>query len=170
MDYPTYNPEQVQYMRDELTAVGFKEVFTIDEVDQYLNKSDETVLIFINSVCGCSAGCARPGVSAALQNTKIPDNIITLLAGQEKTAIEHIRNQYLSDYQPSSPNIILFKNGKVLKNLERIQIQGLTADMLSNQVVEMFNMYCNKQGPSIPAQDYNKLNFTINCGSSIDML
>ncbi|GMT48651.1 MAG: UPF0403 protein [bacterium] len=171
MDYPTYDPTEVQFMRDELTAVGFTEVATIEEVDEYIaNKKDETVLVVINSVCGCSAGCARPGISAALQNSKIPDHVITLLAGQEKTAINHIRNNYLADYNPSSPNIILFKNAKVLKFFERIHIQELTAEMVENQVIDIFNEHCEKAGPSIPKEDYDKLSFTIACGSSITQL
>ncbi|HEO66231.1 MAG TPA: BrxA/BrxB family bacilliredoxin [Spirochaetes bacterium] len=168
MDNPTYNPKEVLFMREELTAVGFTEVFTIEEVDKYIaNKKDETVLVAVNSVCGCSAGCARPGVGAALQNDKIPDHSITLLAGQEKTAINHIRDTYLSDYNPSSPNMILFKNGKILKFFERIHIQELTAETLADQLVDTFNEHCTKTGPSVPKEEYDKLSFTITCGSKI---
>ena len=81
---PIYDPEAVQPMRDELTFVGFKEAKTSEQVDEYLStQTDESVLVFINSVCGCSAGSARPGVSLALQHNVIPDKLITLFAGQE---------------------------------------------------------------------------------------
>lgn len=171
MDNLTYDPEAVQYMRDELTTVGFAELSTIEEVDEYIvNKKDETVLVFLNSVCGCSAGTARPGMCAALQNAKIPDHIITLFAGQEKTAISHLRSNYLSDYSSSSPNIILFKNGEVIKFFERIHIQSLSAEDLSDQMADVFNEHCDKTGPSIPSEKYDKLSFTISCGSKIKRL
>lgn len=168
LNLPTYDPRAVQPMRDELKAVGFTEVFTIEEVDDYLkNKKDETVLVVLNSVCGCSAGCVRPGISAALQNATIPDHIITLFAGQEKDAIAHLRGEYLTNYESSSPNIILFKNGEIVQFLERMHIQEHTPESLSTKVVEIFDAHCKKAGPSIPAEEYDKLSFTISCGSNV---
>ena len=166
MDYPTYDPQAVQPMRDELTTVGFTELSTVEEVDQYLTK-DETVLLMLNSVCGCSAGSARPGVCAALQNSIIPDNAITLFAGQEKTAIAHLRNKYLPEYSASSPNLILFKNGKVVHFFQRHDIQQLSAENLSDSLAQLFNEHCEKKGPSIPADQYDSLSFTISCGSKV---
>ena len=88
---PMYDPEAVQHMRDELVAVGFTELLTPEEVDKAINvKDDKTVLVMVNSVCGCAAGSARPGVSLALQNNKIPDKLYTVFAGMEREAVDYL--------------------------------------------------------------------------------
>ena len=88
---PTYDPEAVQYMRDELTAVGFQELLTLEDVDEVLlNQPDKSVLLVVNSVCGCAAGSARPGVALALQHQVIPDKLVTVFAGMEKKAVEYV--------------------------------------------------------------------------------
>ena len=93
---PMYDPAAVQPMRDELVYVGFKELTTPEEVDEVLSQqNDETTFVFINSVCGCAAGSARPGVSIALQGKIIPDNIVTVFAGQDKDAVDTVRTKYL---------------------------------------------------------------------------
>ncbi|MEJ2505327.1 MAG: BrxA/BrxB family bacilliredoxin, partial [Ignavibacteriaceae bacterium] len=109
---PMYDQNAVQPMRDALIAVGFKELLTSKDVDEAINvKNDKTVLVMINSVCGCAAGSARPGISLALQNNVIPDELYTGFAGQERDAVDKIR-QHVEGFPPSSPSIALFENGK----------------------------------------------------------
>src|SRR5258706_1866416 len=105
---PVYDPEAVQPMRDELLAAGFNEMLTPADVDTYLSKTEGTTLVMINSVCGCAAGSARPGVTLALQNSKIPDNITTVFAGQDRDAVDHLRSMYLPGIPPSSPFMAIF--------------------------------------------------------------
>ena len=122
---PTYDPEAVQPMRDELVAVGFEELFSSNDIHKALNGNNgETVLVMVNSVCGCAAGSARPGVTLALQHHLIPDHLTTVFAGQEKEALGYFRQKYLEEYPPSSPAIVLMKNEKILFVLHRLDIQG----------------------------------------------
>src|SRR5436190_8813399 len=101
---PTYDPELVQPFRDELTAVGFKELLTPADVDNALNKQDDkVVLTVLNSVCGCAAGKARPGVMVSMLNGLVPDEYVSIFAGMENEAVEHIRTKYLASVTPSSP-------------------------------------------------------------------
>src|SRR5882757_584314 len=112
---PTYPAEAVQPFRDELTAVGFKELLTPADVDAALAKQDDKVILTVlNSVCGCAAGKARPGVLVSMLNDVTPDEYVTVFAGMEKEAVEHFRTKYLEGITPSSPNIALFKNGKLI--------------------------------------------------------
>jgi len=121
---PMYDPEAVQHMRDELVAVGFTELLTPEEVDKAINvKDDKTVLVMVNSVCGCAAGSARPGVSLALQNNKIPDKLYTVFAGMERDAVDRAR-QYVAGFPPSSPSVALFKNGSLIYFMPRYEIEG----------------------------------------------
>ncbi|MEP0861779.1 MAG: BrxA/BrxB family bacilliredoxin, partial [Ignavibacterium sp.] len=139
---PMYDQEAVQPMRDELIAVGFKELLTPEQVDEAINvKDDKTVLVMINSVCGCAAGSARPGVSLALQNDIIPDKLYTGFAGQERDAVDRIR-QYIKGYPPSSPSVALFKNGELIYFMRRMDIEGYTAEQIANTLVQVFNKYC----------------------------
>src|SRR4030066_1181608 len=110
---PMYDQDAVQPMRDELIAVGFKELLTVKDVDEALLVNDnKTTLVMINSVCGCAAGSARPGISLALQHTTIPDKLYTGFAGMEREAVDRIR-QYITNFPSSSPSIALFKNGEL---------------------------------------------------------
>src|SRR6478672_11092490 len=112
---PSYPPAIVQPFRDELTAVGFKELLAPAEVDATLDKKDDKIiLVVLNSVCGCSAKSARPGTVLSLLNRVVPDEYVTLFAGMEKEAVAHFRNRYLTGLTPSSPNIALFKNGELI--------------------------------------------------------
>lgn len=167
---PTYDPRAVQPMRDELIYVGFNELSTPEEVDKILsNKNDETTLVFINSVCGCAAGSARPGVSLALQNSTIPNNIVTVFAGQDKAAVETVRTKYLSQFPPSSPSAALIKNGQVLFMLPRHHIEGRTPEEIASVLITVFNENCNAEGPSIPKEKYDKLVHAKMCGSKIPL-
>jgi putative YphP/YqiW family bacilliredoxin len=165
-DTPTYDPNAVKPMREELNAVGFRDVLTPDELDTVLAKPG-TTLVVLNSVCGCSAGSARPGVCAALQSEKIPGQLVTMFAGQEKSAVAHFRAKYLPGYAPSSPNIALFKDGSLVALMERSHIQRMDAEMISESLGEIFGQACEAQGPSIAPEAYDKLEHVISCGSKI---
>jgi putative YphP/YqiW family bacilliredoxin len=167
---PIYDPEAVQPMRDELIYVGFQEATTPQLVDEILSqKNSETILVFVNSVCGCSAGSARPGVSLALQNKIIPDKLVTVFAGQDRDAVELLRDKYLPGIPPSSPFIALFKNGEIIYTMPRHHIEGRYAEEISDDLKNVFNQWCKKEGPSIPKEKYDKLVHAITCGSKIPL-
>ena len=170
MQSPMYDPKAVQPMRDELIYVGFNELTTPEKVDEVLsNNNDETTFVFINSVCGCAAGSARPGISLALQGSVIPDNITTVFAGQDKAAVEIVRSKYLSDFPPSSPSAALIKNGKVLFMLPRHHIEGRSPEQISELLQQVFSENCSKEGPSISKEKYDKLVHAKMCGSKIPL-
>jgi len=131
---PIYDPEKVQPMRDELTATGFEELFSSDDIDGVFEESQKgTILLFINSVCGCAAGSARPSVNLSLQYHTIPDRLVTVFAGQEKEVVEYIRQKFLSDFMPSSPFIAIFKNGQLVHTIQRFEIEGAHPDEVANR-------------------------------------
>jgi putative YphP/YqiW family bacilliredoxin len=136
-------PEQlVAPMREDPTSVGFKELKTSTEVDNYLAEQKGTALLVVNSVCGCAAGAARPGVKWALQNSdKKPDSLATVFAGVDKDAVTKAR-EYTLPYPPSSPSIALFKDGELVHFVERHHIEGRNAQMIGQHVVEVFEEYC----------------------------
>ena len=155
---PSYDAATVQPMREELTSVGCKELFTPEDVDKALARNDDkTILVVINSVCGCSAGSGRPGVMIALQNSIIPDELYTLFGGMEKDAIDRYRSKYLQNHQPSSPHIALFRNGDPLIIFKRSDIEGHAAESIANELAAIFNKECNNTGPSISAKDFEKV-------------
>jgi putative YphP/YqiW family bacilliredoxin len=142
-------------------------MLTPADVDSYLSKSEGTTLVMINSVCGCAAGSARPGVTLALQNSKIPDNITTVFAGQDRDAVDHLRSMYLPGIPPSSPFIALFKNGEIVFLMQRLNIEGKTADMVADELREAFDEHCSKTGPSVPPEVYEAIMHAKACGSKI---
>ena len=155
---PTYDSVTVQPMRDELTSVGCNELLTPQDVDKALGRHDDkTILVVINSVCGCSAGSARPGVMVALQNGIIPDELYTLFGGMEKDAIDRYRSKYLPNHQTSSPHIALFRNGEPLSIFKRSDIDGHAAENIAGELVTLFNKECNNTGPSISAKDFENI-------------
>jgi putative YphP/YqiW family bacilliredoxin len=164
---PIYDPAAVQPMREELTNVGFEEVLTPAMVEDILSqKNDETILVFINSVCGCAAGSARPGVTLALQNKIIPDRFITAFAGMERDAIDHIREKYLSAYPPSSPSMALIQNGEIKFMMPRYEIESRSPEEVAEILQQVFNNSCKREGPSVSKETYEKLAFAKACGSS----
>ncbi|HEX9740098.1 MAG TPA: BrxA/BrxB family bacilliredoxin [Ignavibacteriaceae bacterium] len=166
---PMYDPEAVQPMRDELIAVGFTELLTMKEVDEAINvKDDKTVLVMINSVCGCAAGSARPGVSLALQHTVIPDKLYTGFAGMEREAVDKIRH-YVTNFPPSSPSVALFKNGEIIYFMQRYDIEGRNKVEIAEKLKEVFNEVCTKKGPSISPEDFAKVEYAKMCGSKIPL-
>lgn len=137
-----YPAEIVIPMKEELTENGFKELQNGQEVEAQL-KEEGTTLVMINSVCGCSAGTARPGVLMAVANaTKKPDHITTSFAGFDIEAVQALR-QHLMPYPPSSPAIALFKNGELVHFIERHQIEGRSAQMIANNLISAFDQHCN---------------------------
>ena len=136
-------PEQlVAPMRTDLTSAGFKELKTSEQVESELHDHKGTTLLVINSVCGCAAGAARPGIKWALQNSgKKPDSLATVFAGVDKEAVAKAR-EYTLPYPPSSPAIALFKDGELVHFVERHHIEGRNAQMIGQHLVEVFEEYC----------------------------
>lgn len=136
-----YPEEIVLPMKAELTENGFEDLDTPELVDEYINK-EGTTLVMVNSVCGCSAGSARPGVLMAVANAnKKPENLTTSFAGFDTEAIRKVR-EYLMPYPPSSPAIALFKNGELVHFIERHQIEGRPAQMIARNLIAAFEEYC----------------------------
>jgi putative YphP/YqiW family bacilliredoxin len=136
-----YPEEIVLPMKAELTENGFEDLDTPELVDEYINK-EGTTLVMVNSVCGCSAGAARPGVLMAVANAnKKPDNLTTSFAGFDTDAVKKVR-EYLLPYPPSSPAIALFKNGELVHFIERHQIEGRPAQMIARNLISAFEEYC----------------------------
>jgi bacilliredoxin len=137
-----YPAEIVVPMKEELTEHGFEELLTSSDVEAQLSKQG-TTLLMINSVCGCSAGSARPGVIMAVNNTsKKPDYLTTTFAGFDMEAVKKVRERLLP-YPPSSPAIALFKNGELVHFIERHQIEGRPAQVIANNLINAFEQYCN---------------------------
>ena len=163
---PMYPNEAVQPFRDELAAVGIKDLMTPEEVDQAVAKKGVTLCV-INSVCGCAGGTARPAVAIALQNKVIPDQLVAVFAGMERDAVNKVREYHAAAAPPSSPSIVLFKDGKVAEMFGRERIEGRMAPEVAAELVEAFNRHCTKPGPSIPPEQFAKLTNVQACGSSI---
>lgn len=128
-------------MREELTSVGFKQLLNADEVTSALNKKQGTQLLVINSVCGCAAGSARPGIRKSLENGKKPNELITVFAGMEAEAVTKAR-EFLLPYPPSSPAIALFKDGELVHMIERHNIEGRSAQMIADNLQAAYNEFC----------------------------
>ena len=136
-----YPAQIVMPMKAELTEHGFDELLTPEEVDSTLAQ-DGTTLVMINSVCGCSAGSARPGVLMAVYNSeKKPERLTTVFAGFDIDAVKKMR-EHLLPYPPSSPAVALFKNGELVHMIERHQIEGRPAQVIAHNLIAAFNEYC----------------------------
>ncbi len=137
-----YPEELVAPMREDLTSVGFTEFKTAEEVENHLNDHKGTSLVVINSVCGCAAGSARPGVKMAIQHSaKKPTTLATVFAGVDKEATQKAR-EFTLPYPPSSPAVALFKDGELMHMVERHHIEGRTAEMIGQHLVQVFEEYC----------------------------
>ncbi len=136
-----YPAELVKPMKEDLTQVGFKELTTTEAVDQSIQNNQETLLVVVNSVCGCAAGNMRPGVKLALKNDKLPTELATVFAGVDSDATNQARRYFLP-YPPSSPSIALFKGGKLVHFIERHHIEGASPQMIAENLSEAFNEYC----------------------------
>lgn len=131
------------WMRTELTDLGVAELTTPEEVDQVLKDQKGTMLLVINSVCGCAAGNARPGAKIALEHSKIPENLYTVFAGQDKEATARAR-EYFSEFPPSSPSFAFFKDGEVKAMIPRHRIEGRTAQQVAEDLIMIFDEFCGE--------------------------
>jgi len=137
-----YPEEFVQPMRQELTRIGFQELRTPAEVDAVLTKDKGTVLVVVNSICGCAAGRARPAVAMALENKTRPEVLATVFAGQDTDATARARN-YFTGYPPSSPSVALLHNGKLVFMLERKDIEGRDPYGIAEDLTKAFDRFCS---------------------------
>ena len=136
-----YPAELVAPMKTDLTSAGFEELLTPESVDNILNNSSGTVLLVVNSVCGCAAGNARPAVKMAVKNEKRPNKLTTVFAGVDTDAVARAR-KFMLPYPPSSPSIALFKDGKLVHFIERHHIEGRPAQMIADNLKMAFEQYC----------------------------
>lgn len=136
-----YDERLVAPMREDLTRLGVEELKTAEEVDARLRGSTGTTLVVVNSVCGCAARNARPAVARALQHEVKPETLTTVFAGQDVDAVRQARS-YFAGYPPSSPQIALLKDGKLVYMLERHQIEGRTAEEIANDLTGAFDRFC----------------------------
>ena len=136
-----YPIQLTQPMADELKSIGFQSIQNPEDVKQALENAEGTTLLVVNSVCGCAAANARPGVKIALQNEKQPEKLFTVFAGVNTEATAKAR-EYLLPYPPSSPAIALFKDGRLVHFLERHHIEGRSAMMIAENLKAAFNEYC----------------------------
>ncbi len=166
---PIYDPEMIKPMEMELVNVGMIALRSPGDVDRALLKTPGTSLLVVNSVCGCAAGNCRPGVTLALQNDKIPDNLFTVFAGLDTEAVQRAR-ELMTGVQPSSPSIALFKDGKLIGMLERRHIERMSAVDIGSALTKVFNENCQRQGPSVALEifEQNEPGFQ-SCGSTIPL-
>ncbi len=136
-----YPAEMVLPMKEDLTNVGFEELIDSESVDQFLTQESGTLLVVVNSVCGCAAGNMRPGVKLSLQHSKKPEILTTVFAGVDTDAVSQARKYFLP-YPPSSPSIALFKDGKLVHFLERHHIEGGSAQMIAANLAAAYDAYC----------------------------
>jgi putative YphP/YqiW family bacilliredoxin len=136
-----YSEMLIKPMREDLTNLGIRETKTPEEVDAAVSAATGTIMVVVNSVCGCAAGRARPGVALALQNEVRPQDMITVFAGADIEATERARS-YFKGYRPSSPSIGLLRNGQPLFLLERHQIEGREAPEIAALLRQAFNQHC----------------------------
>src|ERR1035441_4585484 len=152
---PLYDPESVRPMWEELSQCGVTPLKSAEDVDAAVAKPGTTLLV-VNSVCGCAAGGARPGVTKALQNTVIPDQLTTVFAGVDMEATARAR-ELMPKVLPSSPSVAIFKDGAAVYVLERRQIERMNADEIAEELAQAFNQHCTRQGPSVSPELYGKV-------------
>ena len=138
MPYPEI---MIRPMREDLTRLGVEELRTADAVDQTIRNSKGTLMVVVNSICGCAAGKARPGVALALQNSVKPDKVATVFAGADIEATDRARS-YFTGHGPSSPSIALLKDGELVYMLERYQIEGRNAEQIAGELTQAFEQHC----------------------------
>jgi putative YphP/YqiW family bacilliredoxin len=141
LNVPLYDPRLVQPMREELTRIGFQELRTPADVDSALTASQDSTLVVVNSVCGCAARNARPAAALALQHARRPHRLLTVFAGQDADATARARSYFIG-YPPSSPQMALFKDGRLVFMLERKNIEGRPAEEIAADLTGAFDRYC----------------------------
>lgn len=163
---PIYDPEAVAPMWQELAAVGVDPLTEPEQVDDALGSARGTVLVIVNSVCGCAAGQARPGAMLALQHDRIPDRTVTVFAGVDRDAVERAR-AHITGYPPSSPSMALFKDGRLVFMLQRTDLQQMDEDQVAQSLQKAFDENCSRTGPSIPPEKFREIRPYRGCGSQI---
>jgi putative YphP/YqiW family bacilliredoxin len=162
---PLYDPEAVRPMWEELSQCGVKPLKAAADVDAAVAMPG-TTLVVVNSICGCAAGGARPGVTKALQNAVIPDNLTTVFAGVDMEATARAR-ELMPNVRPSSPSVALFKDGAPVYVLERRHIERMNAQEIAAELVRAFAQHCTRQGPSVAPEVYAQVVNVRQCGSQI---
>ncbi len=140
-----YSEILIKPMREDLTRIGIEETRSPEQVEEAINNTKGTLLVVVNSVCGCAAGKARPGIAMALQNEAKPDRTITVFAGADIEATATAR-EHFAPYPPSSPQIGLFKDGQLVFMLERHQIENRFAEQIAQELTQAFDRYCAPAG------------------------
>jgi len=163
---PLYDLESVRYMWEELDNLGVRPLKNVKEVDEVLGNKTGATLLVINSVCGCAAGHARPGVGMALQHKIIPDNLATVFAGVDRDATQRAR-EYLPGFKPSSPSVALFKDGEVVYVLHRSQIEAMDAQGVAAELIRVFDAFCSAPGPSVSKEKFRDNFNSPKCSSAI---
>ena len=143
LNFDLYMNGVVEQARNEIENAGYEQLTTADEVDNVL-KQDGTSLVMVNSVCGCAGGIARPAATHALHFDKLPDRLVTVIAGKDKEATQQARD-YFEGYAPSSPSFALVKDGKIKEMIERHQIEGHDVMDVINQLQGLFDKYCEER-------------------------
>ena len=138
-----YSELMIRPMREELTRIGVEELRTPEDVQKTIEDSEGTVMVVVNSICGCAAGKARPGIARALQHEVRPDKVGTVFAGADIEATEKART-YFTGYGPSSPSIALLKDGQLVYMMERRQIEGRDASQVASELIQAFDQHCAK--------------------------
>lgn len=135
-----YDPRLVDPMREELTRLGVQELRTAEDVEEVLDGGERSLMVVVNSVCGCAARNARPAVARALENEALPERSVTVFAGQDAEATAKAR-EYFTGYRPSSPSIALLQDGELVFMLERHQIEGRSADVIAEDLAGAFDRH-----------------------------
>ncbi len=143
-----YSEILIKPMREDLTRIGVEETRTPEQVEEAINNTEGTLLVVVNSVCGCAAGKARPGIAMALQNEAKPDRAITVFAGADIEATAKAR-EHFAPYPPSSPQIGLFKDGRLVFMLERHQIENKFAEQIAQELTQAFDRFCAPAGAAV---------------------
>ncbi|EIJ78571.1 hypothetical protein PB1_13474 [Bacillus methanolicus PB1] len=142
MAYEEYMKQLVKPMREELVQAGFKELLTVNEVEEFMENAEGTALVFVNSVCGCAAGLARPAATqAVLRSEKKPDHLVTVFAGQDKEATAKMR-EYFTGYEPSSPSMALLKGKEVVHFIPRHDIEDHPMEEIMENLLAAFEQHC----------------------------
>jgi bacilliredoxin len=136
-----YDPRLVAPLRDEMVRMGARELKTVAEVDEAIGDQKGTMLVFVNSVCGCAAGNARPALAQALKHAVRPQQVVTVFAGQDLDATARAR-QYFGEYQPSSPSMALLRDGEVVHFIHRHQIEGQAPQTVAANLTAAFDKFC----------------------------
>ena len=146
-----YSEILIKPMREDLTRIGVEETRTPEQVEEAIKNTDGTLMVVVNSVCGCAAGKARPGVALALQHDARPDRVITVFAGADIEATAKAR-EHFAPYPPSSPQIGLFKDGRLVYMMERHQIENRFAEQIAHELTQAFDRFCAPEEASMKAE------------------